>query len=243
MHTEHTFKKSYFSHLNRCMHCKKISVLKPVYKCTGCSIVSHQGCLERNQYAIDEHLRVEKRQVEEQKTSMKIKYNELGELLEPNYLYNMLVIEKRHPISLMSKECLKARNAGHKSLFSVIRARVLEPYASNTMEPVPRRLGQEPSATVTERELSADMFLSTQGTSAEAIELLVPAPDTDLEEQERISGSPELGEGAPEQGSGTPELESSRSPEPNASQTSEPAGAAKPELSEPVSELSVTKLE
>lgn len=126
MHTEHSFKKSYFSLLNRCMHCNKMNVLNPVFKCTGCSMVSHQRCLERNQYTINERLRLEKRIVKDQKTPVKIKYNELGELLEPDYLYNMLVIEKRHPISLMSEEYLKARHAEHESLFSAIRVGYLD---------------------------------------------------------------------------------------------------------------------
>jgi len=77
--------------------------------------------LERNQYAIDERLRLEKRKVKNQKTPVKINYNELGELLEPNYLYDMLVIEKRHLISLMSEEYLKARHAEHKPLFVAIQ--------------------------------------------------------------------------------------------------------------------------
>lgn len=80
-----------------------------------------------------------------------------------------------------------------------------------------RRLGQEPSTTVTG---------SYQ--NAEAIEPFVPTSETNIEEQERMSGSPELSEW-------TSEPTSSRSPESNAV-ASEPS-AAKPELSEPVSEL------
>lgn len=122
MHTEHSFKKSYFSHLGRCIHCNKISVIKLVYKCTGCSMISHQSCLERNKYdAINERLRLEKLKVKDQKTPVKIDYNELGDLLEPNYLYNMFVIEKRHSISSMSEEYLKARHAEHKPLFFAIK--------------------------------------------------------------------------------------------------------------------------
>jgi len=107
------------------------------------------------------------------------------------------------------------------------------------MEPMQRRHGQEADATVTEREQSTNMFLSTEEINAEALEPLVPAPDTNLEEQVRSSGSPELAELDP----GTPGPASSRSQEPNALRASEPAGSAKPGLSEPVSELSVTKLE
>jgi len=84
-------------------------------------MVCHQRCLERNQYTIKERLRLEKRIVKDQKTPAKVKYNELEELLEPNYLYNMLVIERRHPISLMSEEYLKARHAEHESLFFAVR--------------------------------------------------------------------------------------------------------------------------
>lgn len=120
MHIEHSFKKSYLFYLNRCMHCNKKSVFKPVYKCTGCSKVSHQSCLERNQY-INECLRLEKRKIKNKKTQLKIKYNELGELPEPNYLNNMLVIEKRQPLSLMSEKYLKARDTEHKSLFFSIQ--------------------------------------------------------------------------------------------------------------------------
>jgi len=122
MHIEHSFKKSYLFYLNRCMHCNKKSVFKPIYKCTGCSKVSHQSCLERNQY-INESLSLEKRKAKNQKTQLKIKYNELGELLEPYYL-NMLVIDKRQPLSLMSEKYLKARHTEHKSLFFSIQVRV-----------------------------------------------------------------------------------------------------------------------
>jgi len=101
-----------------------------------------------------------------------------------------------------------------------------------------RRSGQEPNATVTEPEQNT--LVSTQEMSVEALEPLVPAaPDTNLEEQGRSSMSLELDEGAPELGARTPEPGSARSPEPNSVASSEP-GAAKPELSEPVSELSVT---
>jgi hypothetical protein len=120
MHTEHSFKKSYFFHLKKCMHCNKRSLLKPVYKCTVCSKVSHQSCLERNQDIIN-HLKLKKSIVKDQKSLMKIKYNELGELPEPNYLSDMLEIEKRHPISLMSEEYLKSRHTEHKSLFYSIQ--------------------------------------------------------------------------------------------------------------------------
>ncbi|XP_003243819.1 uncharacterized protein LOC100573802 [Acyrthosiphon pisum] len=243
MHTEHSFKKSYFSHLNRCMHCNKISVLAPVFKCTGCSMVSHQRCLEKNQYTINERLRLEKRIVNDQKTPVKIKYNELGELLEPDYLYNMLVIEKRHPISLMSEKYLKARHAEHKSLFTSIRGRAI---CECVTRPMWRRSGQEPNTTgtavtVTVTEPEQSTLMSTQEMSTEALEPLVSAaPDTNLEERGQRSVSLELGERAPELGARTPESGSARSPEPNAV-ASEP-DAAKPELSEPVSELSVTNL-
>jgi len=93
----------------------------------------------------------------------------------------------------------------------------LEPYTNNTIDPISRRLGQEPSTTVTRSDQNA-----------EAIEPFVPTSETNIEEQERRSGSPELNEWAQEPSS-------SRSPEPNAV-ASEPS-AAKPELSEPVSEL------
>jgi len=83
--------------------------------------MSHRSCLERNQYATNERLRLEKCKLKDQKIPMKINYNELGELLEPNDLFNMLVIEKRHPISLMSEVYLKARNAEHKPLFFAIK--------------------------------------------------------------------------------------------------------------------------
>jgi len=84
-------------------------------------MISHQSCLERNQHAINERLRLEKHKVKDQKKPVKIDYNELGDLLEPHYLYNMLVIEKRHPISSMSEEYLKARHAEHKPLFFAIK--------------------------------------------------------------------------------------------------------------------------
>lgn len=102
-----------------------------------------------------------------------------------------------------------------------------------------RRSGQERGATVTEPEQST--LISTQEISAETLEPLVPASDTYLEEQGQSSVLPELGEGALELGTSIPEPASARSPEPN-TVASEP-GPAKPELSEPVSELSVTNVE
>jgi len=106
-----------------------------------------------------------------------------------------------------------------------------------------RRSGQEPNGTIrvtiTVTEPEQSTLMSTQEMSAEAPEpLILAAPDTNLEEQGRRSASLELCEGAPELGASTPEPGSARSPEPNAV-ASEP-GAVKPELSEPVSELSVT---
>lgn len=127
MHIEHSFKKSYLFYLNRCIYCNKKSVFKSVYKCTGCSKVSHQSCLKRNQ-SINEYLRLEKSKVKNQKTQLKIKYNELGELLEPNYLNKMLVIEKRQSLSLMSEKYLKGRHTEHKSLFFSIQVRVKNYY-------------------------------------------------------------------------------------------------------------------
>lgn len=110
---------------------------------------------------------------------------------------------------------------------------------SYTTEPISRRSDQQPNAIVTEPE--QNILISTQEMTAEALEPLVPAvTDTNLEEQGRSSMSLEFDEGASELGARTPEPGSARSPEPNAV-TSEPA-AAKPELSEPVSELSVTNL-
>lgn len=108
---------------------------------------------------------------------------------------------------------------------------------SYTTEPISRRSDQQPNAIVTEPE--QNILISTQEMTVETLEPLVPTvPDTNLEEQGRSSMSLELDEGAPELGARTPEPGSARSPEPNAV-ASEP-GAAKPELSEPVSELSVT---
>jgi len=106
-----------------------------------------------------------------------------------------------------------------------------------------RRSGQEPNGTIrvtiTVTEPEQSTLTSTQEMSAEALEpLILAAPDTNLEEQGRRSASLELCEGAPELGASTPEPGSARSPEPNAV-ASEP-GAVKPELSEPVSEVSVT---
>lgn len=126
MHTEHSFNKIYrFFRLNRCMHCNKImNVLKRVYKCTDCPKVSHQSCLERNRYTIADGIWIrnqQKRKVRYQKPPENIKNNEFGELVEPNYLYNTLVIEKRYPISSMSKEYLKARCAEPKSLLYSIQ--------------------------------------------------------------------------------------------------------------------------
>jgi len=94
----------------------------------------------------------------------------------------------------------------------------LEPYTNNIIEPISRRFSQEPSTTTT-----------GPNQNAEAIEPFVSASETNIEEQERRSGSPELSEW-------TPVPTSSRTSEPNA-EASEPS-AAKPELGEPVSELS-----
>ncbi|KAE9543039.1 hypothetical protein AGLY_002950, partial [Aphis glycines] len=236
-----------------CMHCNKKSIFKPVYKCTGCSKVSHQTCLERNQY-INECPRLEKRKVKNQKTQLKIKYNELGELPEPNYLNNMLVTDKRQPLSLMSEKYLKSRHTEHKSLFFSIQKRILEPY---TTASISRRSGQGSStlsAVVPEQDQGIYAVLST-----EEISTLVPPPEG-LEEQEQSSETPEPIARSPELGVRTPESDAMAlelntevpeqnavapepnavAPEPNALAT-EP-NADKSEFSKTVSELNVKKL-